>query len=43
MSGHAMEVGQDFIDQRLPSLLDELNAGRTEPMPVGRTGMLLGL
>jgi L-alanine-DL-glutamate epimerase-like enolase superfamily enzyme len=32
-SGHAMEVGQDFIDQRLPSLLDELNAGRTEPMP----------
>ena len=32
-SGHAMEVGQDFIDQKLPTLLVELNAGRAEPMP----------
>ena len=32
-SGHAMEVGQDFIDQKLPALLDELNTGRPEPMP----------
>lgn len=31
--GHPMEVGQDFIDEALPGLLEELNRDRTEPMP----------
>ncbi len=31
--GHAVEVGQDFIDEALPGLLAELNEGRPEPMP----------
>ena len=31
--GHPMEVGQDFIDEVLPGLLDDLNRDRAEPMP----------
>jgi len=31
--GHPMEVGQDFIDDVLPGLLEQHNAGREEPMP----------
>ncbi len=31
--GHPMEVGQDFIDEVLPGLLDDLNRDRSEPMP----------
>ena len=33
-TGHAMEVGHDFVEHRLPALLNEFNAGRGgEPMP----------
>ncbi|MCZ6793660.1 MAG: mandelate racemase/muconate lactonizing enzyme family protein [Planctomycetota bacterium] len=33
--GHALQVGRDFIEECLPSLLEEFNGGRrdTEPMP----------
>jgi len=31
--GHPMEVGQDFIDDVLPGLLEAFNVGRTEGMP----------
>lgn len=31
--GHPVEVGQDFIDEILPVLLDDLNRDRAEPMP----------
>ena len=31
--GHPMEVGQDFIDDILPGLLEQHNSGREEPMP----------
>jgi len=31
--GHPMEVGQNFIDEVLPGLLDDLNRDRAEPMP----------
>jgi len=32
-SGHPIEVGHDFLEDRLPALLDAANAGRQEPMP----------
>ena len=31
--GHAMEIGQAFLADKLPALLETVNAGRTEPMP----------
>ena len=33
VSGHPMEVGQDFIDDVLPGLLELHNEGTAEPMP----------
>ncbi len=33
VSGHPMEVGQDFIEQKLPGLLEAHNEGAAEPMP----------
>ena len=33
VSGHPMEVGQDFIDDVLPGLLELHNEGAVEPMP----------
>ena len=32
-SGHPMEVGQDFIENVLPELLEQHNEGAAEPMP----------
>lgn len=32
-TGHAMEIGCDFLASRLPELLDEFNADQPEPMP----------
>ena len=32
--GHPMEIGHDFLEQRLPSLLEEFNRGRAEPIPL---------
>jgi len=32
-AGHPLEIGHDFQEQSLPSLLAEFNAGRAEPMP----------
>ena len=33
VSGHPMEVGQDFIEQQLPGLLEAHNTDVAEPMP----------
>lgn len=31
--GHPIEVGYEFLEERLPKLLDDFNVGRSEPMP----------
>jgi L-alanine-DL-glutamate epimerase-like enolase superfamily enzyme len=31
--GHALEVGHDFLEQALPRLTADFNAGRSEPIP----------
>lgn len=32
-SGHALEIGYDFLEEQLPALLRAFNAGRVHPMP----------